>query len=66
LENSKQKNRVGGILTIPTLRLKPKKPVKPLKTRDASHCDLAIYSKKYLKAKEELYMEIQIFQHAKI
>jgi hypothetical protein len=32
-----------------------------MKTRDASHCDLAIYIKKYLKAKEELYMEIQIF-----
>jgi hypothetical protein len=30
-----------------------------------SHCGLAIYIKKYLKAKEELW-EIQIFHHAKI
>jgi hypothetical protein len=30
-----------------------------------SHCGLAIYIKKYLKAKEEI-MEIQIFPHAKI
>jgi hypothetical protein len=26
-----------------------------LKTRGASHCGLAIYNKKYLKAKEELW-----------
>jgi hypothetical protein len=31
-----------------------------------SPCGLAIYNKKYLKAKEELYMEAQIFYHAKI
>jgi hypothetical protein len=30
-----------------------------------SHYDLAIYIKKYLKAKEEI-METQIFHHAKI
>jgi hypothetical protein len=35
------------------------------KTRGASHCGLAIYIKKYLKAKEE-FMETQIFHHAKI
>jgi hypothetical protein len=29
-----------------------------------SHCGLAIYIKKYLKAKEE-FLEIQIFPHAK-
>jgi hypothetical protein len=28
---------------------------KPKKTRGVSHCDLAIYNKKYLKAKEELW-----------
>jgi hypothetical protein len=30
-----------------------------------SHCGLAIYIKKYLKAKEELW-KTQIFHHAKI
>jgi len=30
------------------------KTKKPNKTRGVSHCDLAIYIKKYLKAKEEL------------
>jgi hypothetical protein len=35
------------------------------KTRGASHCGLAIYIKKYLKAKEE-FMETQIFHRAKI
>jgi hypothetical protein len=29
-----------------------------------SHCGLAIYIKKYLKAKERRNMETQIFQHA--
>jgi hypothetical protein len=37
----------------------------PIKTRGVSHCGLAIYTKKYLKAKERI-MEIQIFHHAKI
>jgi hypothetical protein len=36
-----------------------------LNTRVVSHCGLAIYIKKYLKAKERI-MEIQIFHHAKI
>jgi hypothetical protein len=36
----------------------------PPLTRGVSHCGLAIYIKKYLKAKEEI-MEIQIFHHAK-
>jgi hypothetical protein len=31
-----------------------------------SHCGLAIYIKEYFTAKEELYMETQIFHHAKI
>jgi hypothetical protein len=35
------------------------------KTRGVSHCGLAIYIKKYLKAKQEL-METQIFHQAKI
>jgi hypothetical protein len=35
------------------------------RTRVVSHCGLAIYIKKYLKAKEEI-METQIFHHAKI
>jgi len=30
-----------------------------------SHCGLAIYIKKYLKAKEEEFMETQIFHHSK-
>jgi len=33
--------------------------------KSVSHCGLAIYIKKYLKAKEEL-LETQIFHHAKI
>jgi hypothetical protein len=36
----------------------------PWKTRGVSHCGLAIYIKKYLKAKEEVW-KIQIFHHAK-
>jgi hypothetical protein len=35
------------------------------KTRGMSHCDLAIYIKIYLKAKEEL-SKLEIFHHAKI
>jgi hypothetical protein len=31
-----------------------------------SHCGLAIYSKKYLKAKERRIMETQIFHQAKL
>jgi hypothetical protein len=34
-------------------------------TRGVSHCDLAIYIKKYLKAKEESITGTQIFHHAK-
>jgi hypothetical protein len=34
------------------------------RTRGVSHCDLAIYIKRYVKAKEEI-METQIFHHAK-
>jgi hypothetical protein len=40
-------------------------PNKTTRTRGVSHCGLAIYIKKYLKAKEELW-KIQIFHHAKI
>jgi len=32
----------------------------------ASYCRLAIYIKKYLKAKKEELMETQIFHHAKM
>jgi len=36
------------------------------RTRGVSHCGLAIYILKYLKAKEELYMEtLKIFDHGK-
>jgi hypothetical protein len=35
------------------------------KTKGVSHCDLAIYIKKYLKG-EKKRMETQIFHHAKI
>jgi hypothetical protein len=35
-------------------------------TRGVSHCGLAIYIKQYFTAIEELYMETQIFHHAKI
>jgi hypothetical protein len=35
-----------------------------METRGASHCELAIYNKKYLNAKRKI-MEIQIFHHAK-
>jgi hypothetical protein len=38
----------------------------PNKTRGASHCGLAIYIKKYLKAKEELWKLKYPFHHAKI
>ncbi len=38
---------------------------KSFPTRGVSHCGLAIYIKKYLKAKEELW-KTQIFHHAKI
>jgi hypothetical protein len=31
-----------------------------------SHCGLAIYIKKYLKAKEELWKLLKYFHHAKI
>jgi hypothetical protein len=34
------------------------------RTRGVSHCGLAIYIKKYLKAKRRI-METQIFHHAK-
>jgi hypothetical protein len=34
-------------------------------TRGVSHCGLAIYIKKYLKAKEELW-KLKYFNHAKI
>jgi hypothetical protein len=34
-------------------------------TRGVTHCDLAIYIKTYLKAKEE-YLHSKIFHHAKI
>jgi len=37
----------------------------PLKQGGVSHCGLAIYIKKYLKAKRRI-TEIQIFHHAKI
>jgi hypothetical protein len=33
------------------------------KTRDVSHCGLAVYIKKYLKAKKRI-MKTQIFHHA--
>jgi hypothetical protein len=35
------------------------------KTRGVSHCGLAIYIKKYLKAKRRI-LEIQILNHSKI
>jgi hypothetical protein len=35
------------------------------KTRAVSHCGLAIYIKKYLEAKEELW-KFKYFHHAKI
>jgi hypothetical protein len=38
---------------------------KSFPTRGVSHCGLAIYIKKYLKAKEELW-KTQMFHHAKI
>jgi hypothetical protein len=38
---------------------------RPFRTRDASHCGLAISIKKYLKAKEEL-PKLKYFKHAKI
>jgi hypothetical protein len=34
--------------------------------RSASHCDVAIYIKMYLKAKEELWKLKNLFHHAKI
>jgi len=37
----------------------------PNETRGVSHYGLAIHIKKYLKAKEEEIMKIQIFHHAK-
>jgi hypothetical protein len=40
-------------------------PTEANKTRGVSHCGLAIYIKKYIKAKEKV-MKIQIFHHAKI
>jgi hypothetical protein len=44
---------------------KEKKEKKGKKTRGLSQCGLAIYMKKYLKAKERI-METQIFHDAKI
>jgi hypothetical protein len=41
-----------------------KAPINQRKTRGVSHCGLAIYIKKYLKAKEELW-KLKIFHHAK-
>jgi hypothetical protein len=42
------------------------KPLGAKKTKVCvSHCGLAIYIKKYLKAKEELW-KLKIFHHAKI
>ncbi len=38
---------------------------KTLLTRGVSHCGLAIYIKKYLKVKEELW-KFKIFHHAKV
>jgi hypothetical protein len=32
-----------------------KPPTQPIKTRGESHCGIAIYIKRYLKAKEELW-----------
>jgi hypothetical protein len=37
----------------------------PNKTKGVSYCGLAIYIKKYLKAKKKI-MKTQIFHHAKI
>jgi hypothetical protein len=39
--------------------------VKRILTKGFSYCGLAIYIKKYIKAKEEL-LKIQIFHHGKI
>jgi hypothetical protein len=41
--------------------------LKPASTRGVSHCGLAIYIKKYLKAKEEEELwKLKYFTHAKI
>ncbi len=49
----------------PKKKKKEKKEKKGKKTRGLSQCGLAIYMKKYLKAKERI-METQIFHDAKI
>jgi hypothetical protein len=44
--------------------LLPKNKTKQNKTTSPSHFDLAIYSKEYLKAKEEELGKLKYFQHA--